>query len=85
MLAFPYFLVVELLAPFLDILGLAAIITTYIFGLLNMQFFVIYLLVYMGYSMIITWVSILLDKYLFGKKRKQWGDMVRVKNKQSST
>jgi cellulose synthase/poly-beta-1,6-N-acetylglucosamine synthase-like glycosyltransferase len=119
LVAFPYFLIFELLAPFLDILGLVSIIVTYIFGLLNVTFFVIYLLVYMGYSMIITWVAILLDKYLFGntlsagnvlklmffgilesfgfrqlmsifrisalfgKKRKQWGEMVRVKNKQS--
>ncbi|MDR0918774.1 MAG: glycosyltransferase family 2 protein, partial [Oscillospiraceae bacterium] len=119
LIAFPYFLIFELLAPFLDILGLVAIVTTYLFGLLNVEFFMLYLFVYMGYSMVITWVSILLDKYLFGntlsagnvlklmffsilesfgfrqlmsifrisalfgKKRKQWGDMVRVRNKQS--
>jgi cellulose synthase/poly-beta-1,6-N-acetylglucosamine synthase-like glycosyltransferase len=119
MVAFPYFLIFELLAPILDILGLAAILSSYFLGLLNVEFFLVYLLVYMGYSMIITWVAILLDKYLFGntlsagnvvklmffsvlesfgfrqlmslfrisalfgKKRKEWGEMVRIKNKQA--
>jgi cellulose synthase/poly-beta-1,6-N-acetylglucosamine synthase-like glycosyltransferase len=120
MVAFPYFICFELIAPFLDILGLLSIVISYFFGLLNTQFFLIYLIVYMGYSMIITWVSVLLDKFLFGsdlsaanvvkllffsilesvgfrqlmslfrlsalfgKKRKQWGEMIRVKNNQSA-
>jgi cellulose synthase/poly-beta-1,6-N-acetylglucosamine synthase-like glycosyltransferase len=120
MVAFPYFICFELIAPFLDIFGFLTIVISYIFGLLNAHFFIVFLLVYMGYSMVISWVAVLLDKYLFGndlsasnimklllfsflesfgfrqlmslfrltalfgKDRKKWGEMVRVKNNQSA-
>lgn len=65
MIAFPYFLFFEYITPLLDILGVVSIVASYILGLLNIEFFIIYLLVYMGYSMVVSMVSILLEKYLF--------------------
>lgn len=67
MIAFPYFLFFEYITPILDILGVITIVLSYIFGILNTWFFVGYLLVYMGYSMIVSMVAILLEKYLFPK------------------
>ncbi len=67
MIAFPFFLLFEFVTPLLDILGIATILLSYFVGILNTEFFISYLLVYMGYSMIVSMVSILLEKYLFSK------------------
>ncbi len=71
MIAYPYFLLFEYVTPLLDILGIVSIGVSFAFGLLNRRFFIVYLLVYMGYSMIVSMVSILLEKYIFSDTMKK--------------
>lgn len=65
MIAYPYFLLFEYITPILEILGLVTITASYFLNIINLQFFFLYLLVYMGYNMVVSMIAVLLDKYLF--------------------
>lgn len=65
MISFPYFLVFEYITPILEILGLVTITVSYIMGIINIQFFLLYLLVYMGYNIIVSMISIIIERYMF--------------------
>ncbi|MFA6753520.1 MAG: glycosyltransferase, partial [Bacilli bacterium] len=65
MLSYPYFLLFEYITPLIEILGLITILLSFIFKIINIQFFILYLLVYMGFNLIVTIVSVLLEKKMF--------------------
>nr|WP_300002573.1 glycosyltransferase [Tissierella sp.] len=65
MISFPYFLFFEYITPLLEILGLVTITVSYILGVINMQFFLLYFLVYMGYNIIVSMISIVIERYMF--------------------
>jgi len=65
MITYPYFLFFEYITPLIEILGITTIILSYILRIINIQFFLIYLLVYMGFNFIVTVVSVLLEKKMF--------------------
>ncbi len=67
LVAYPYFLLFEYITPILEILGITTIIVSYIFNIINLQFLLLYLLVYMGYNMIVSMIAVLLEKFIFGK------------------
>lgn len=66
-IAYPYFLLFEYVTPLLEILGITTIIVSFILKIINTKFFILYLLVYMGYNMVVSIIAVLLDKCLFGK------------------
>lgn len=72
MLIFPYFVIFEWLAPIIEILGIFTIVLSYFLKIINIKFFFCYLIVYMGYNMLITWVSVLLERHLFVEKVHKW-------------
>ena len=65
--AYPYFLLFEYITPILEVLGITTIILSFILKIINTRFFIFYLLVYMGYNMVVSMIAVLLDKCLFGK------------------
>ena len=65
-LSFPYFLFFEYLTPLLEILGLTTITISYLIDIINLKFFVLYILVYIGYNIVISMISIITDIYIFG-------------------
>lgn len=65
MISYPYFLFFEYITPIIEILGLLTITISCILNIINLEFFVLYLLVYMGFNTIVTIVSILLEKKMF--------------------
>ena len=65
MVSFPYFLFFEYITPFLEILGLVTITLSYLLGIINLNFFLFYLLVYMGYNIIVSMISIIIERYMF--------------------
>lgn len=67
LIAYPYFLIFEYITPILEVLGIATIILSFILKIINVRFFIFYLLVYMGYNMVVSMIAVLLDKCLFGK------------------
>lgn len=66
LVSFPYFLIFEYLTPFLEILGIVTLGLSYILNIINLKFFVLYLLVYIGYNIVISIISIITDLYIFG-------------------
>lgn len=68
LIAYPYFLLFEYITPILEILGITTIIVSYIFDIINLRFLLLYLLVYIGYNMIVSMIAILLEKFLFGRQ-----------------
>lgn len=67
MIAYPYFVLFEYITPILEILGIVTVTVSYFLHIINIEFLVLYLLFYMGFSLISSWVSIIFGNYLFGE------------------
>lgn len=63
--SFLYHVVYEMYSCILEIVGVIFIAVAYYTGFINIQFFAIYLIVYVGYSVVVSIASIILDNYLF--------------------
>ncbi|MEG0856018.1 MAG: glycosyltransferase [Terrisporobacter sp.] len=63
--SFLYFIVYELFSCILDVLGLAIITISYFAGFLNMDFVITFLLLYIGFGVVISVTSIVLEGYVF--------------------
>lgn len=63
--SFLYFVVYELFSCIIDVFGIIIIIISYFSGFLNMEFLVIFLLVYIFYSVVMSITSIILENYIF--------------------
>ena len=68
LLSFPYFVFFEYLTPTLEILGIVTITASYYFGLINFSFFILYLLVYIGYNIVVSVISIITERYIMNNK-----------------
>ncbi|WP_105617265.1 glycosyltransferase family 2 protein [Vallitalea okinawensis] len=63
--SFLYYLIYEMLSCVLDIVGVTFIILAYYTGFINIQFFVTFFVVYIGYSFVISAAAIILESYVF--------------------
>ncbi|WP_434796971.1 glycosyltransferase family 2 protein [Terrisporobacter vanillatitrophus] len=70
--SFLYFLIYELLSCVLDVVGLFIVIASYFTGILNIDFLIIFLLVYIFYSAVISISSIMLENYMFKYISSGW-------------
>jgi cellulose synthase/poly-beta-1,6-N-acetylglucosamine synthase-like glycosyltransferase len=62
----PYFLLVELLAPVVELIGLAALVLGLAIGALNVPFAVLFLIVAYGLGLLITALTIALEEWTYG-------------------
>lgn len=65
LISYPYFLFFEYITPFLEILGIITIALSFWMGMINTKFFLFYLFVYMGFNIIISLISIVIERYMF--------------------
>lgn len=65
LITYPYFVLFEYITPFLEIFGTLNILFAYLIGVINIHFFLLYLLVYMGFNTVVSFVAVLLEKNLF--------------------
>lgn len=65
MVSFPYFLLFEYLTPTLEVLGIITITLSYLLGIIHLEFLIFYLLIYMGYNIIVSMISIIIERYMF--------------------
>lgn len=65
MLSLPYFVFFEYMTPILEILGIVTIVVSYILRIINLNFFLMYLLVYIGYNIVVSMISIITERYVF--------------------
>ena len=65
LVAMPYFVFVELLAPVIETIGLIAVIAGLAFGVVNVQFALLFLLVAYGFGLVLTALTLALDEWTY--------------------
>lgn len=75
--AFPYFAIFELLGPFIETLGYLAVILSYLLGILDVQFFLMFLAVAVLYGMFLSIAAILLEEISF-RRYPGWVDLTKL-------
>lgn len=63
--SFLYFAIFEMLSCVVDVFGLVVIVVSYFLGFLNIDFLFTFLIVYIGYGIVISIASIILERYSF--------------------
>ncbi len=75
--AFPYFAIFELLGPFIETLGYVAVIVSYLVGILDVQFFLMFFAVAILYGMFLSIAAILLEEISF-RRYPGWIDLTKL-------
>jgi cellulose synthase/poly-beta-1,6-N-acetylglucosamine synthase-like glycosyltransferase len=74
---FPYFVLFELLGPFIETFGYLAVIVSYLLGILDVQFFMMFLAVAILYGMFLSIAAILLEEISF-RRYPGWIDLTKL-------
>jgi cellulose synthase/poly-beta-1,6-N-acetylglucosamine synthase-like glycosyltransferase len=77
MFAFPYFLLFELFGPFIETFGYLAVIASYLLGILDVQFFMMFVAVAILYGMFLSIAAILLEEISF-RRYPGWIDLTKL-------
>jgi cellulose synthase/poly-beta-1,6-N-acetylglucosamine synthase-like glycosyltransferase len=77
LVAFPYFVLFELLGPFIETFGYLAVIVSYLLGILDVQFFMMFLAVAILYGMFLSIAAILLEEISF-RRYPGWIDLTKL-------
>jgi cellulose synthase/poly-beta-1,6-N-acetylglucosamine synthase-like glycosyltransferase len=75
--AFPYFAVFELMGPFIETFGYLAVILSYLLGILDVQFFLLFLAVSILYGVFLSIAAILLEEISF-RRYPGWIDLTKL-------
>jgi len=75
--AIPYFFFFEMLGPFVEIAGYAAVIASYLLGILNTDFFLLFLAMAILYGIFLSVAAILLEEISF-RRYPGWLDLVKL-------
>lgn len=67
MLAIPYFWIFEMLGPLVEFIGYILIPVSYFSGILNVRYFILFLMISILYGIILSIGAILLEEYTFDK------------------
>jgi len=65
-----YFLFVELFAPILEALGLAALLAGLLIGALDLSFALLFFSIAYGYGLLLTFLSLLMDELAYRRYRR---------------
>lgn len=66
-LSYPYFVFFEYLTPLIELLGIITIVASFILDIINIEFLITYLLVYIGYNIVASIVFIIAHTYIFDR------------------
>lgn len=75
--AFPYFAVFELLGPFVETFGYVVVVLSYLLGILDVQFFLMFLAVAVLYGMFLSIAAVLLEEISF-RRYPGWVDFTKL-------
>ncbi len=65
LLVFPYFLLIELLAPVVELVGIVAVVLGLAFGAVNVPFAILFLLVAYGFGLLLTAWTLVLEEWTY--------------------
>jgi cellulose synthase/poly-beta-1,6-N-acetylglucosamine synthase-like glycosyltransferase len=74
LVALPYLVIFELLAPIIELSGLVLVPVSFAFGVVNLAFALLFLLIAYGYAMLVDMVAITADEYFYHPYRR-WRDI----------
>jgi cellulose synthase/poly-beta-1,6-N-acetylglucosamine synthase-like glycosyltransferase len=77
LLGLPYFLIFELLGPLVEVLGYLALVAALTLGILDVEFFVLFLAVAILYGMTLSVAAVLLEEISF-RRYPAWTDLVKL-------
>lgn len=75
--AFPYFFIFELFGPFIEILGYLAVLVAFLLGVLNLEFFLLFLAVAILYGVFLSIAAVLLEEISF-RRYPGWIDLTKL-------
>jgi cellulose synthase/poly-beta-1,6-N-acetylglucosamine synthase-like glycosyltransferase len=75
--AFPYFVVFELLGPFVETFGYLVVIVSFVLGILDVHFFLMFLAVSILYGMFLSIAAVLLEEISF-RRYPGWIDLTKL-------
>jgi hypothetical protein len=74
LVALPYYVLFELIAPIVELVGLVAMVVGLSVGAINVPFALLFALVAVGYSFLLTLASLALEEFSFHRYRR-WSDL----------
>ena len=77
LLAMPFYTFGEMLAPLIEVLGYVITIGGFAFGMVNLSFALLFVLVAWGYGMLLSLWAVVLEEVSFRRYRR-FGDLVRL-------
>ena len=77
LVALPFLLLGEMLAPVIELLGYAITLIGLAFGLINWEFAGLFFLVAFGFGIVLSCLGILLDELSF-RRYARWSDLARL-------
>ncbi|ANM30332.1 glycosyl transferase [Acidobacteria bacterium Mor1] len=75
--SFPYFVIFELLGPIIEVLGYISVVVSYLLGLLNTEFFLLFLAVSVLYGTFLSIAAVLLEELSF-RRYPSWLDLTKL-------
>ena len=77
MLGIPYFFIFEMLGPFVEVLGYLAVVLAFLLGLLNAEFFLLFVAVALLYGTFLSISAVLLEEISF-RRYPGWLDLTKL-------
>lgn len=77
MLAFPHAFFFEMLGPLIEILGYTAIVVSFLMGILNLQFFLLFFAIAVLYGVFLSIAAVLLEEISF-RRYPGWIDLAKL-------
>lgn len=76
-LAVPYFFIFEMLGPFVEVTGYVVVLLSFLLGLLNLEFFVLFLILAILYGTFLSIAAVLLEELSF-RRYPSWQDLTKL-------
>ena len=77
MLAFPHAFLFEMLGPFIEVAGYLVVFLSWMLGILDIQFFVLFLAVAIVYGIFLSVAAVLLEEISF-RRYPGWVDLTKL-------
>ena len=77
MVVYPYFVLVELLAPVVEAMGLLGVVAGTLLNVINWPFALLFFLAAYGYGILLSVLTLLLEEFTF-RRYQDFGDRARL-------
>ncbi len=77
MMGIPYFLLFEMLGPFVEVTGYVVVLLSFLLGLLNLEFFLLFLVLAILYGTFLSIAAVLLEELSF-RRYPSWQDLTKL-------